>query len=675
MTSTRYPSLKRRVQGVFRNAQNFKLDKVGLFTLRLISCNFHAMKYSRILFMLFLICPIAGVLRAQVPLSSQNKKAIELYNNADNFRVRGQFDQAIRLLEEAIARDKNFEEAYYRMALTYKGMEKPALAVESYERGLSVTQGLMRKKIYWYELTDLLLRQGKYQQALVYADQFLQAEKSDAKKLNYIRLWKTQAEYAIEHEQEVRDYKITPLSDTVNRFPIQYFPVLTADHQQLIFTARFGGTTLENEDLVVSEKNPDGSWSSPVSISENINSPRREGACTISADGRYLIFTICGARGCDLYESRKTGNTWAYPRGLGANINSTFWDSQPSLSADGNELYFSSDRPGGLGGYDIWYSRKTGSGWSRAENLGAPVNTPFDEISPYIHVNNQTLYVVSNGQPGFGGYDIYQVTKTDDGWMTPFNMGQPLNDPGDQYSLAVSNTGRVGYYSKEESKNRSRLYKIEFPEEMVVRSKGNVVKGRVSDASTRAPVGATLELFDLGVHRKISEVTSDSVTGEYLMVLPGGAEYALYVSHPRYLFSSLHFNYRETDDTAPVILNVPLSRIEKNASVILNNLFFDFDQYALKEESLTELEEVVKFLKTHPEIKIEISGHTDNQGKEAYNQQLSLRRANSVADYLKENGIASPRISVKGFGSLQPVKPNDTEENRRQNRRIEFRVQ
>jgi OOP family OmpA-OmpF porin len=629
--------------------------------------------FSGFVFYIILLC--ASILSgAQVLLSSKNKKAIELYNEADNFRVRNQWDQAIRLLEEAIGKDPGFEEAYYRIAIVYRAMEKPERAIEFYERGLAVAQNMIRKKIYWYELTEMNLRSARYPKAIDYANQFLEAEKSDVKKLSYARLWKTQAEYAIEHEQEIRDYKITPLSDTVNRFPIQYFPVLTADHRQLIFTARFGGATLENEDLVVSVKKADGSWSPPVSLSENINSPRREGACTISADGRYLIFTICGARGCDLYESAKTGDTWSYPRGLGANINSTYWDSQPSLSADGRELYFSSDRPGGLGGYDIWYSRKTEKGWTRAENLGAPINTIFDEISPYIHVNNQTLYVVSNGHPGFGGYDIYQTTKTDDGWLTPYNMGKPLNDQGDQYSLMVSSTGKIGYYSKEESKNRSRLYQIELPDEMVVRSKGNVVKGTVVDAVSQIPLGASIELFDLSLHRKISQVQSDSVTGEYLMVLPGGAEYALYVRHPRYLFKSLHFNYRESDEATPVIMDVPLSRIERDASVVLNNLFFDFDQYELKQESYTELEEVVRFLKEHPEIKIEISGHTDNQGKESYNQQLSLKRAGSVADYLKQNGIPPDRILIKGYGSLKPIKPNDSEANRQQNRRIEIRV-
>lgn len=427
----------------------------------------HSLKIKSSLIFLVFSLIISYQVWAQPTLSTKNKKAIELYTESDNYRVRREYDRAILLLKEAIEKDKKFEEAYFRLAQIYRVQDNLSVSVQYFEQGLSVSQNIVRSKIYLYELAQTELRLGHYKNTIDYTLKFLEQEKTDQKRIVQVTLWKLQAEYSIAHEKEMLDYKITLLSDTVNAFPMQYFPVVTADQSQLIFTARFGGAGNDNEDLVVSTKNVNGFWASPVSLSDNINTIRREGACTISADGRHLIFTVCGERGCDLFESRKTGNVWTVPKSLGAAINTPSWDAQPSLSADGRELYFVSDRPGGRGGYDIWYSRLEETGWTKAVNLGTSINTPFDEISPYIHVNNQTLYVVSNGYPGFGGYDIYMVDKKEGGWAPPANMGKPLNDYHDQYSFIVANDGAIAYYSKEESKNRSRLYKIMLPPDLI----------------------------------------------------------------------------------------------------------------------------------------------------------------------------------------------------------------
>ena len=606
------------------------------------------------------------------PLSTKNKKAIELYVQADNYRVRGQWNQAISLLNEAISKDKNFEDAYYRLATIYKAQENYPLATENFEKGLALAQNDTRKRIYFYDLASINLLQANYVRAREYADKFLAIEKTDQRKMALANIWKVQASYSLENPN-LLNYRVEPLSDTVNIFPMQYFPVITGDGSQLIFTARFGGSRNDNEDLVVSNRTA-GGWAAPVSLSPNINTVMREGACTISADGRHLIFTVCGTSGCDLYESRKTGNTWSRPKSLGAAINSSSWDAQPSLSADGRELYFVSDRKGGLGGYDIWYSRLENNTWSKAVNAGPAINSPFDEISPYIHVNNSDLYVVSNGYPGYGGYDIYRITKSTEGWESPRNLGKPLNDEKDQYSFIVSADGGTAYYSREESKNRSRLYRIQIPEEMVTRSTGNVVKGIVTSSATQKPMAATVELFDLKLNKLISQVSSDSVTGQYLMVLPGGSQYALHVSAPGYLFMSLHFDYQTTRDLEPISKNVNLVPVQQNATVVLNNIFFDVNQYELRPESISELEEVVKFMIVNEKLRVEISGHTDNTGTESFNQQLSERRAQAVANYLVNNKILASRIQIQGYGSKKPLKPNDSDENRQLNRRIEFKI-
>lgn len=621
---------------------------------------------------LVLVVLISGQVFGQA-LSSKNKKAIELYIEADNYRVRGQFNQAINLLNEAINRDKNFEEAYYRLATIYKAQEQYPTATNALEKGLTLTKSDSRKRMYLYELAGVNLWQANYESCKKYAGEFLKLEKDDRRKVELVKVWQLQADYSLTHTTTY-DYIITPLSDSVNVFPMQYFPTVTADGMQLIFTARYGGGRNDNEDLVVSSKQSNGSWGPPVSLSSNINSIQREGASTISADGRHIIFTVCGTSGCDLYESRKTGNNWSKPKNLGPNINSPRWDAQPSLSADGRELYFVSERAGGFGGYDIWYAQLTDKGWSKAVNLGPEVNTPQDEISPYIHVNNRELYLVSNGLPGYGGYDIYKVEKIDSGWSLPVNLGKPLNDHHDQYSFIVSALGTQGYYSREESKNRSRLYKIVIPEPWVTPYKGNVVTGIITNKATQQPLRAQVELFNLSVKKSVSKIFSDSVTGQYLIVLPGGADYALYVDKVGFLFNSEHFNYTAGSSFEPIQKNVALEPVKANAAIVLNNIFFDVDKFDLRPESITELEKVADFLLKNAGLKVEISGHTDDTGSEPYNQKLSENRAKSVADFLFSRMIPKNLVQIKGYGSKKPILPNINDVNRQQNRRIEFKI-
>jgi len=196
----------------------------------------------------------------------------------------------------------------------------------------------------------------------------------------------------------------------------------------------------------------------------------------------------------------------------------------------------------------------------------------------------------------------------------------------------------------------------------------------VRDKATREPLAASIELINLATHQTESLVSSDSVSGAYLIVLTQGAEYALYVNKKEYLFRSLNFNYSAVGDYEPIILDIDLEKATEGTTAILQNIFFDVDKYDLKEKSLTELQKILRFLKENPAVKVEISGHTDNTGSPAYNIQLSQKRAQSVNDYLVSNGIASQRLIPKGYGSNQPLSDNESEDGRRKNRRIEFKI-
>ncbi len=464
---------------------------------------------------------------------------------------------------------------------------------------------------------------------------------------------------------------------------MQYFPALTADQQELIFTRRAGDGPNDDEDLVISHKDARGRWAKPQAISKNIDTPLNEGTCAISADGRKLIFTSCvgrdGIGSCDLYESRKIGEEWTEPKNLGPNVNSVAWESQPSLSADGRTLYFVSDRRAGMGRRDIWISVQDDRGrWTKAVNAGKQINSQFDEISPFIHVNNQTLYFASNGLPGFGGYDIFFAEKDSTGWSKPKNVGAPINNYEDQFSLFITADGKKGYFSHEENlesgASRSKIFEVDIPEESQVRNRSNYVKGIVRDRETKSPLAASVELINLETNTVESLVESDSVSGQYLIVLTQGADYALYVNKVGYLFRSLNFNYSEVEQFEPIVIDVDLEKAKEGSIAVLNNIFFDVDQYALKPKSFPELQKLIRFLNASPRLRVEISGHTDNSGSADHNRQLSEKRAQSVYNYLVQNGIDKSRLTPKGFGADKPVASNATPEGRQSNRRIEFKV-
>lgn len=603
-------------------------------------------------------------------LSTKSKRAIDYYSQADNFRVRGQLTEAIALLNQAIEKDRKFEEAHFRLGLTYRSAGELNKSNQSLENGMALTTNPIKLKNYFYLLAEGFLRVGNYSKSLALATRFLTSEKFDKKKILQVEVWKKQSQYSLDNADRKFDYQIKPLSDTVNSFPTQYFPTITPDENELIFTVSFGMTASDNEEIFITKKSENGSWGKPIPISNQINTNFREGASTISADGRLLIFTICGYQGCDLYQSTKLGSYWSKPASLGTNVNSNGWDAQPALSADGNLLFFVSSRSGGLGGYDIWYSTRNEDGtWAKAVNAGKTINTAFDELAPFIHSNGLNLYFASNGLPGFGGYDIYMSERVDFGWKDPINLGQPLNDFTDQYSFVVNGKGDFAYYSKEQGKG-SKIYSTTIPAQLQIKRKSNIVRGIVVDATTKNPLKAKIELHDLSANKFISTFTSDSTSGSYLFVLPSQSDYAVHANSAGYLFASLNFNV--ADETSEKIVNLELPPIAKNAEVTLKNIFFEFDKYELSEKSTVELEEVRNFLKVNPMLRVEIGGHSDNVGSEKYNQQLSEKRAQEVFNHLILSGIPKTQLAFKGYGSSKPVANNNSEESRALNRRISF---
>jgi outer membrane protein OmpA-like peptidoglycan-associated protein len=410
-----------------------------------------------------------------------------------------------------------------------------------------------------------------------------------------------------------------------------------------------------------------------------VNTPENEGAQNISPDGQWLVFTGCnrpdGFGSCDIYISYNTPEGWSEAVNLGNRINSSDWESQPCLSPDKRSLYFASRRPGGYGGSDLYVSHLLPNGrWAEPENLGAGINTSGEESSPFIHADNQTLYFNSNGLPGYGGNDLYYVRKGPGGdWSQPVNLGYPINTIHDEGTLFISANGKTAYYASDRSDSKGGLdiYSFELRED--VRPFRTLwVKGQVFDKKTTKGIPSAVELIDLSTKQLISQVQTDE-TGHYLITLPLGRDYAFNVNRKGYLFYSDNFpSNREPDST--YVKDIPLQPIEANASIVLNNIFFDSNSWEIKPASQVELDILVALVKENPGLKIEIGGHTDNVGKPADNLVLSNNRAKAVTAYLGTKGISPSRLIAKGYGESRPVADNNTEAGRAVNRRTEMKV-
>lgn len=606
------------------------------------------------------------------------KKPRQLYEQAMQRVDDGNIASALGMLLQAVQLDPNFVDAHLSLGAIYGHLKNYRAAVQYFEKAFAVDASYTMD--YRLQYSIQLAGLGEFQKALDAVNELLAKKPpKNPTSLESAMKRKSSYEFAVNFAKEtsLADWVFAPrnLGPGVNSAESEYFPSLTIDGQALIFTRRVGN---RNEDFYVSEAGPD-EWK-PASPIEGINTPQNEAGQQVSADGKWLVFTANNMPGgfgnFDLYISFLEKNGWTSPLNLGGTVNSEWWDSQPCLSPDKKDLYFASRRYGGLGGSDIYVSRLQPNGrWSEPENLGPGINTPGDDQCPFIHADNQTLYFVSNGWPGYGGNDLFFVRKDPKkGWTRPMNLGYPINTIHDEGTLFVTADGTTAYYAsdREDSRGGHDVYRFELP--LFARPIRTLwVRGKVTDQRTGAPLQSALELVDLSSGNRVHLVHTDQA-GEYLVTLPIGKDYAFNVNRKGYLFYSDQFLFAGREPDSTYNLDIALSPIEANASIVLKNIFFDVNQYELKQTSQVELDRLVALLQENPQLRIEISGHTDNVGKPADNLTLSVNRAKSVVQYLVSKGIAANRLIPKGYGEAKPVADNNTEEGRARNRRTEMKV-
>lgn len=606
-----------------------------------------------------------------------SKKAESLFNEGLIMQGYGEYEEAIELFKQSIKKAPIFINAYDALANTYQKNNQLEKSKNTYLKLINLNQNHFYGL---YELGNIYFELGNLDSSEYYYQRFLGINKSNDKYAK--NTWLNISNIRFSRNAINNPMKVTPinLGPKINSKDQEYSPAFAIDEKTIYITKQMGNLSdvRPNEDLYYATLN-NTDWEKLKNIGPPINTIENEGAFSVSSDGNYIFFTSCSRMGgkgqCDIWITSQKNNSWSEPKNLQSPINTKYWESQPSITSDGRKLYFTSDRPGGFGGTDIWVSEFTNTGWSEPKNLGPSVNTSKDEQFPFIHADNNTLYFSSNGHPGMGKSDLYLARKIDDkSWGLPINLGYPINTRGQDWNLVVARNGKTAYFSSDQLDGLGGLdiYSFELPNNLQA-NKVNYLRGYVRDALTKLPLSADVELTPInGESSTITYANPDQ--GMFLIPLKTNMEYALTIDKNDYLFYSENYNMPNIQTDEPIEIIIDLEKIELGNTVVLSNIFFDTDEFELREESIQELEKLVLFLKENKNIKIEISGHTDNIGDSKHNINLSENRAKSVCEYLIDNQIEEERLTFKGYGDRRPIVENNTIENRAKNRRTEFKI-
>ena len=606
--------------------------------------------------------------------------------NGDELFYAGDFPNALKYYMPAQKFNPNNSDLNFKIGYCYYNSIQKSQCLDFFEKAYKLNKTI-DKRILFY-LGCGYQWNYKFEEAKkCYAD-YMKTMK-DKKEEAEIRRLILQCKSGIEIMKDTVDVEIINLGENINTEFREYGPLVTSDGSKLYFTSRRKGTTgnqiaddgMYYEDIYESTHNSSG-WAKARNIGAPLNTKMHDAIVGLSPDGQ-TIYVYIDDNGGDIYVSTLKGSKWQKPKNISENINRESHESRACLSSDNRTLYFISGKNSkSIGGRDIFYSTRDRSGnWSKPINIGKPINSEYDECDVFIHPDGRTLYFSSNGHNTMGGYDIFKSVRDDNGnWSEPENLGYPINTPLDDVFFSITASGRNAYYTsvRPDGYGLHDIYELRFPTKEAKQNAPKVlvtlVKGTISDADNGSPLEADIEITDNSKNEVISTFKSNSSTGAYIVNLPSGKNYGLSVSRNGYLFHSENFNLADTADFQEFEIDVKLKKIQVGTTIILKNIFFDYNKSTLQPESYAELDRVAEILSKQPNLKIEISGHTDNQGSLKYNTDLSESRAKTVVDYLIGKGISENRLTYKGYAYEKPIATNDTEEGRSANRRVEFKI-
>lgn len=539
----------------------------------------------------------------------------------------------------------------YRMAECNRLINNMAKATSAYMNAIRYDYP---DSTVYLRMGQMLQKTGRYPEAIKNYDIYMENDPSNLLAINGIQ----GCELAPGWKKNPTRYEVRRM-DKFNSRRGEFSPMLAGDkYDQLYFAssrskdkdAKVSAITGQNNNnLFLVKQDEKGAWLAPVELEDEVNTEYDEGTPSFSPDGNTMYYTYCaqdpeGPRTAEIYISTRSSAKWG--KGTRATIvkDSVTALGHPSISPDGKYLYFVSDAVGGFGGKDIFRARVAGNDFGPMENLGEEINTPGDEMFPYVR-DSVTLYFASNGHPGMGGLDLFKATQDSTGKWNVENLGAPINSMADDFGITFAGKEERGFFcsNRNDARGYDHIYSFERPTITIF------IEGIVNDVDEYPIEDATVRIVGKdGLNVKVP-VKKD---GTYRVELERDIRYVMMASARGYLNQNyeLHTGPEEKNET--YIVDFFLSPISK--PVVIDNIFYDFDKATLRPESKKALDEMIKMLNDNPNVTIELGAHTDRKGTDQYNERLAQRRAQSVVDYLIAGGIEAARLEAKGYGESVP---------------------
>lgn len=586
-------------------------------------------------------------------ISAQPTKKLE---KADALYNAGAYFDAIALYRDDIDKIKDKKELsiyLFKIGNCFRQIGEPRQAEQWYEK--AIRRECPNPKVYFY-YAEMLKMNEKYDLAIEQYQKYKVLVPNDPLADVGIQ----SCELAKQWIATPAGYEVTNMRAINSKFSDFSPAYASTDYNILYFTSSRNGTTGnktsavtgENfSDIFITELDNKGVWSTPKPLDETINSQFDEGTPSLTPDGNNLFFTRCKVSkrnklGCQILYAKQSDQGWLTPKELELAADSMIV-AHPAISADGTELYFVSNIPGGNGGLDIWkLTREAGSDdWSAPINLGTPINTPGNEMFPYIHPDG-TLYFSSDGHPGMGGLDIFKAKKNDEGQWVIENMRYPVNSSADDFGIVFEKDREAGFFSTRRNGGRGAddIYMFYLPP-----INFNMI-GKVLDEKTKTSIAdATVKL--IGSNGTIATMQTQS-DGSFRFNLVPNTDYVIIASKKGYLNNKAKETTKGVTKSQEFSISIALTSTAK--PIEIPNIFYDYDKWELRPESKEALDNLIQILNDNPNITIELASHTDSRGSQEYNYELSQKRAQAVVNYLIENGIATDRLKAKGYAQTQP---------------------
>ncbi len=602
------------------------------------------------------------------------KKTDDLIASAKKMLVAKDYKGTIKTCNQILVSEPGNKDAHLLMADVYNAIDSVDLEILHLHKAGEIG----REWDVVFKLGEAYFKKGDYPEALRYYNVYSNYKYIPEKR-----------QFLLACKMASCEFSMSPVSDNGNKNSqgavkegVTFWPEASADGKYMTFNQLQGNSGEENSGKAL----PDSvRWkiALPDSLLKGLSN---EGIKSLTEDSKIMFFTGCdrpdGMGGCDIYLMKYENGKWSDPLNAGNPVNSAGWDAQPTFFAKKRVLYFSSDRKGGEGKKDIWKAELQGFSedgkpqWKEPVNLGNLLNTPVDEISPFVFENKHSLYFASDGHPGMGGMDIFSAVIDDEGNIIDIrNLGYPINTSYDDDGLTVNLICDTIYFStSRQTEKGTEIFAFNL-DRGIATPPMSYLKTNVTNLKTGKPLQVEIKLENqsLRTAKVLAQRTNDK--GQTMYCLQLNRNYVLSISEPGYLYYSTNLKptVANTIDK-PEVLGIALQPIEIGAEVQLYNIYYETDSFRILPQSEPELMNLVTFLKNNNKLKVEIQGHTDSSGNPEANQVLSERRAKSVVDYLIMNGISSQRLKSQGYGDKFPIAGNDTQQGRTLNRRTTIKI-